>query len=764
MAVVTTKVHQKIFEQINVSDSARVHIGDVVHAGDAEEIQYRRFVDSLIFDSIHVREESIRASHDDTFDWILSRGPFRDWLERADDHEIFWLRGKVGSGKSTLVNFLCGDSHNYKFAEWLSSEVIILKYFFWELGPPSTRTVQSCLRSILWQFFNYHEQKGFRVWLSAVNNIRGSSLWVESAWTLNRLKRVLEYVFRETNSMFLSFFDGLDECSEQAQMLQQLQNLRPIHNLRICASSRPERKFELAFKGAPYLKLEDETSSDMYTFAHAELRRFAESWRMLIGPSDSEYHKVIKTLVYKADGVFAWLQVVVRSLQEGMENYDDWSTLQERIEELPSEISDLYAHMISRSGQNLKRYAASAAEIFKLVLLAHELSETITLAEMCWALNDKVRKRLFAGQPDASSVNSQYEELQLETTRTWTVTRCAYLLECWGCDYTDPKSAVRFIHKSVRDFLLDTEKGQRLLLDSSHNDIQIKLAYGEARLLSVIVDFGQRYLLKSKGVETVLKLMEYHPECHQRCEFLEICLMNSIQMRDLHRSATDNAWFCSYMVGAPDGLVYPPEHPDGWLFWLVSHQWLRYVHRVVLDHRRVLQKSTPTMLLFLTVSVWSQCDPSKHPPRPTQNDVVDFVLLLLQSGANVNARLNEMEGCFLSWIPRPASIPFGPEHRPTVLLYALLLTHLAEHQGRGVAGMHCLLEVVSLLIDHGACTNGQALSVPKWDLDFEKHSQPVSVERILSSIREHLAQHRCDPETCKSQKVLDAVSQETNKL
>lgn len=61
---------------------------------------------SLLFKEISCREQQISASCSTTFLWIFQddTSPFKDWLRFSND--IFWVCGKAGYGKSTLMKFL----------------------------------------------------------------------------------------------------------------------------------------------------------------------------------------------------------------------------------------------------------------------------------------------------------------------------------------------------------------------------------------------------------------------------------------------------------------------------------------------------------------------------------------------------------------------------------------------------------------------------------------------------------------------------------
>jgi hypothetical protein len=52
--------------------------------------------------------------------------------------------------------------------------------------------------------------------------------------------------------------------------------------------------------------------------------------------------QLVTEIVDRASGVFLWVKLVVRSLLDGLSNYDRVSDLQERLWILPVDLEDLY--------------------------------------------------------------------------------------------------------------------------------------------------------------------------------------------------------------------------------------------------------------------------------------------------------------------------------------------------------------------------------------------------------------------------------------
>lgn len=144
------------------------------------------FAASLQYDGMVDRESRITRAHESTFRWILQENQpqghhlpmirwssFRAWLE--SDDQIYWIAGKAGSGKSTLMKFL-GSSiaemlgandaqknlkqvtarercrcHPYleKWADPLG--LVVASFYFWNSGTELQTTQAGLLRTLLHQ-------------------------------------------------------------------------------------------------------------------------------------------------------------------------------------------------------------------------------------------------------------------------------------------------------------------------------------------------------------------------------------------------------------------------------------------------------------------------------------------------------------------------------------------------------------------------------------------------------------------------------------
>lgn len=104
----------------------------------AEEVEHQAsehtLLRSLYFDGIRTREDQIVPSHKKTFEWLLdpsSQTSFVPWLE--NESGIYWINGKAGSGKSTLMKYLVTHQQTMNMLKvWAGTKKIVTaSFYFW---------------------------------------------------------------------------------------------------------------------------------------------------------------------------------------------------------------------------------------------------------------------------------------------------------------------------------------------------------------------------------------------------------------------------------------------------------------------------------------------------------------------------------------------------------------------------------------------------------------------------------------------------------
>ncbi|KAL8718436.1 MAG: hypothetical protein Q9225_004435 [Loekoesia sp. 1 TL-2023] len=317
---------------------------------ESQERYQKEVLASLHFAEIKSRQEAIKDAHKQTFQWIFDPSGeeispwsnFVRWLENGSG--FYWINGKAGSGKSTLMNYIQEDSRTIEaLHKWAgSNKLTVPVFFFWAAGSDLQKSLCGLLRSLIYQLL---KQELSLAYVATEYEIIGSSAQERTlltAWTEKKLRMVLSNLCHQisSSSRICLFIDGLDECAgDHHALIDLLEEVVQNTQVKCCLSSRPERPFT-RLKTSAMLKLQDLTRKDISRFVHTKFSKHIQDERVL-----SETTNVI---VEKADGVFLWADLVTNSQIKGIRNGDDEKTLLKRLESLPVELDDVYSQMLER--------------------------------------------------------------------------------------------------------------------------------------------------------------------------------------------------------------------------------------------------------------------------------------------------------------------------------------------------------------------------------------------------------------------------------
>jgi hypothetical protein len=173
---------------------------------------------------------------------------------------------------------------------------------------------------------------------------------LDQTWTLQILINALKaLVHQKSVSLKLCFLiDGLDEFEgdhEQIGKLFQEITGGLDNNTKACLSSRPWVVLEHLFNESPMLRLQNLTHHDITHHVSDKFERNNE-YRQLAHREPDMARNLVHEVIYKADGVFLWVKLVVSSLLNGIRNRDEMSDLWERLRLLPGELKPLYVRLL----------------------------------------------------------------------------------------------------------------------------------------------------------------------------------------------------------------------------------------------------------------------------------------------------------------------------------------------------------------------------------------------------------------------------------
>jgi hypothetical protein len=164
-------------------------------------------------------------------------------------------------------------------------------------------------------------------------------------------------------------------------VLELIQKINSRDGIKICVASRQWTEFNDAFHESPLLRMQDLTSADMAHFVEAKLevnRGFLELKRIF----PTEATQLVTDVVAKAEGVFLWVSIVVRSLLAALTEGDGLSDLRTIVDQLPSDIALLYDAIWAQIGG---RNMVASAKLLTTFNASQRIPSYITL----WLADEK---------------------------------------------------------------------------------------------------------------------------------------------------------------------------------------------------------------------------------------------------------------------------------------------------------------------------------------------------------------------------------------
>ena len=332
---------------------------------------------------------------------------FNQWL--AGGHEVFWVTGLPGAGKSTMMKFFSQRNRTkVELQRWGGPEVHIIRYYAWDLGRNKMqKTLAGLLCSWMYQLL-LQDDGGYTAFIldnfPEARNRREYRDWNEAA--IQKLLKKLLSSFPDRHYCF--FIDGLDELSSMSEvekLMKFLGFIRNFENVKICVSSRPDEVFRIYLEGEPTIKVQELTYRSMAQYAEQNLDLDSTGWYLNNSTttwSPDQRQTMIRLLLDKAEGVFLWLSVVIENIKHGKVLQDTWEESLSELKKLPRGMSQLYTNMWNRLGDDKVRLQQSAAEYINLLVHHAEIEPDFQSNGPLGVLGLIVAKKNMFSEPLAS--------------------------------------------------------------------------------------------------------------------------------------------------------------------------------------------------------------------------------------------------------------------------------------------------------------------------------------------------------------------------
>ncbi|KAI6762408.1 hypothetical protein HG530_008388 [Fusarium avenaceum] len=421
-----------------------------------ENIQ-SQIIRSLHFPGIEAREKLIPKPYQDTYHWIyrkdinnsqVKRQSLPQWLEDSSN-KVYWITGKPGSGKSTLMNFVIHNPMTQRYLQtWAKPLPLLRSYFyFWEAGHNNLqRSQEGLMQTLLWQCLQQKPELIARVtprrWM--VHHVLRGLETPAPAWTWEELQAAFSILASENGRSFrmVLFLDGLDEFEgEPTVLIRLVKDLITTYGVKICVASRPWTEFADAFDQYPMLTMQSLTQKDISLFIKGNFeacKAFRE--RRALFPDQAT--NLLREISNKAQGVFLWVFLVVRDLIHSLSRGRSLSELQVIVDDLPTDLHNLYSKMRERvEPEDIE----NSARYYQLMVAALKPLHAVTL----WMADGEY---LPEGDTFTDEMGDNINKILQRRLDSSTK----------GLPELDDNGIVSFLHRTARDWVLQTAESAGL--------------------------------------------------------------------------------------------------------------------------------------------------------------------------------------------------------------------------------------------------------------------------------------------------------------
>lgn len=442
---------------IDISGNARVWLGDnhatvniyneVVSTAPEKS---NLLLKSLEFDRMDARYRNISAVSLNTCQWLLDHRTYQAWLDRdqAQNHGGFlWIKGKPGSGKSTIMKMAVDSARGQE------SKDLVLSFFFNARSPSSLeKSSLGMYRSLAHQLSSACPA-ALALLVAMFAGKERNGMLVED-WTAIELQNfLLDFIAPRQfpNSKHEStsngcppislFVDALDEGDKDdiRAMVDFLLSLaqRSFTSdtiLRVCFSSRHYPHIAIGKGLSVVIEDQIEHRQDIELYIRERLA----------GGNDHQALDLQQKLCNRAGGIFLWVVLVIPILNRSFDQGMCMTDMVSELEKIPEDLYNVFHQIMSRDNQDMNE----SIILFRWVLFSFRSLDA---------------SELFAGLRASRSLKASEKEIPAEESMLRYLLHHSKGLVEFSSGYPP---VAQFTHETVRTFLLGRNKNGKSLSDA----------------------------------------------------------------------------------------------------------------------------------------------------------------------------------------------------------------------------------------------------------------------------------------------------------
>ena len=369
-----------------------------------------------------------------------------DWLSSSEG--LFWIYGKPGSGKSTLMDYLAHNSRvvsnlqSYRPVHWK-----VLRFFFdFRKGKGVTNSFEGLLRSLLYQLIKKMPQIDVR-------GLDDSEQHSISGWPEHRLRDALRRSLESAKNGVCILVDGLDEYDGSfLTLVPFLQSLAVSNDteklpIKICVSSRPEPVLSQYLQQLPQLSMSDHNASGIQSYCILTIEEIK-----LVVLEGLYTSRLSQLIAERAEGVFLWARFALEELVQGYSSGDTFKEISERLSSIPDSLEEIFDRMLGRVEPLAKK------ECMVMLQLVRFARSPLSLQEHYAATNFAMDRDPFIIEPTDGDKDSDVMRNMYNTYAKRLRAKSVGLIELVN------GTEARLIHRSVSTYL--DQKGWQILGES----------------------------------------------------------------------------------------------------------------------------------------------------------------------------------------------------------------------------------------------------------------------------------------------------------